>query len=244
MVVEPNQLRLQVFLSRQGICSRRKAFALICEGRVKVNGQIVREPSTLVNFSTDKVEADGKAVAKKSYSYILLNKPKGYVTTKKDRFAFKTVFDLLPEEFQHLVPVGRLDKDTEGLLLLTNDGNLVYRLTHPKFNIEKTYLVILKGILARGAIRDLEQGILLGGRKTAEAKIKDVRCRENETECLITIHEGRKRQIRLMFAEKKYPVVYLKRIAQGPLNLGNLGAGQWRKLTKEEIRDLKDLKNF
>ena len=237
-----NQIRLQVFLSRNGVTSRRKAFDLIREGHVKVNGRMIREPSMSVDPARDKIEVDGQLIQPKNYDYILLNKPRGVTTTREDIFAEKTVMELLPAEFRHLVPVGRLDKDTEGLILLTNDGDLVYSLTHPKFNIDKTYLVCVTGKLKSEDKIKLEQGIVLEDRKTAPAKIEDIKQLSNQTEFLITIHEGRKRQIRMMLGALKYPVVYLKRITQGPLSLGDLAVGEWRHLTAEEINRLKDLK--
>ncbi len=232
-------MRLQLFLSRNGVCSRRKALPIILSGHVKVNGQVISEPSTEVDPQKDTIECDGKVIQGKGYSYLLLNKPAGYVTTKEDRFAEKTVFELLPQEYQHLVPVGRLDQDTEGLLLFTNDGDLTFGLTHPKFNIDKVYFVRIKGKLEQRHKTLLENGIMLEGKKTSPAKINNIKITGPQTELFITIHEGRKRQIRLMFAELGYPVVYLKRMAQGPLTLGNLPAGQWRELEQKEIEMLK-----
>lgn len=233
------KIRLQVFLSRNGVCSRRKAFDVIMEGRVSINGQPVAEPSTPVDPQKDKISVDGKVVAAKAYTYVLFNKPVGCVTSREDKFAEKTVFDLLPSEFSHLVPVGRLDKDTEGLLLLTNDGDLTYKLIHPRFDIDKIYRVKMTGTLAAQDQTTLEKGILLEGRRTAPARIQDVRRVGDETEFTITIHEGRKRQIRLMVAHIGGKVVYLQRIAQGPLKLGDLKVGHWRKLTDKEVQALK-----
>src|SRR3989338_7302185 len=147
-------MRLQVFLSHKGVCSRRKAMDYIQQGRVKLNGQPHKKPNKPVN--------------PQKYSYILLNKPKDYVTTKAEFKGEKSVLELLPKNLQHLVPAGRLDKDTEGLLLLTNDGDLAYRLTHPKFNVEKTYFVSVYGMLAQDEKNKLERGILIEGEKTAQ----------------------------------------------------------------------------
>ena len=234
------QMRLQVFLSRYGVCSRRKAFDLVLGGRVSVNGQQVVEPSTPVDPAKDKVCVDDKVVAAKAYTYILFNKPQGCVTTREDRFAEKTVFDLLPSEFRHLVPVGRLDKDTEGLLLLTNDGDLTYRLTHPSFDIDKTYRVKITGTLEPQDRHALERGVVIEGRRTAPSKIQDARRAGDGTEFTLTIHEGRKRQVRLMVAHVGKKVIYLQRAAQGPLRLGDLKLGHWRELTSKEIEALKD----
>lgn len=229
-------MRLQVFLSHNGVCSRRKALEVVFRGRVSVNGREVIEPSTEVDPAKDIVRVDGKEIGSKKYTYILLNKPAGYVTTKKDRFAEKTVFDLLPASFGHLAPVGRLDKDTEGLLLLTNDGGLAYRLTHPKFELSKVYFVRVQGRLEPFQKRRLEQGIVLEDGKTAPGKIGKIQSRGDQTEFCLTIHEGKKRQIRRMLAKVGSSVIYLKRIAHGPLNLGELKRGQWRELREREIQ--------
>ncbi len=239
--MEDNLIRLQVFLSRNGVCSRRKAFDLVLGGRVSVNGRQVVEPSTPVDPGKDSICVDDKIVKAKAYTYILFNKPQGCVTTREDRFAEKTVFDLLPAEFRHLVPVGRLDKDTEGLLLLTNDGDLTHRLTHPSFDIDKTYQVKMTGTLEPQDRQALEKGVVIEGRRTAPAKIQDVRRAGDGTEFTLTIHEGRKRQVRLMVAHVGKKVIYLQRVAQGPLRLGDLKPGQWRELTAEEIEKLKNL---
>lgn len=233
-------MRLQVFLSRNGVCSRRKALDLVMGGRVSVNGQQVVEPSTSVDPAQDKICVDGKVVAAKAYMYILFNKPQGCVTTREDRFAEKTVYDLLPAEFRHLVPVGRLDKDTEGLLLLTNDGDLTHKLTHPRFDIDKTYRIQMTGTLETKDRQALEGGIVIDGRRTAPARIGNVRRMGSGTEFTITIHEGRKRQVRLMVASLGEKVTFLQRIAQGPLRLGDLKSGGWRELTPQEIEALKN----
>lgn len=240
--MQNNLIRLQVFLSRNGVCSRRKAFDLVMAGRVSVNGRQVVEPSTPVDPGKDRVCVDDKAVAVKAYTYILFNKPRGCVTTREDRFAEKTVFDLLPAEFRHLVPVGRLDKDTEGLLLLTNDGDLTHRLTHPRFNIDKTYRVKMTGTLETKEREALEKGVVIEGRRSAPARIQDVRRAGTGTEFTITIHEGRKRQVRLMVAHVGEKVTFLQRVAQGPLRLGDLKAGRWRELTEKEIQGFKKIR--
>ncbi len=232
---DPNKVRLQVFLSHSGVCSRRKAMEIIQEGRVRLNGAVCSEPSTPVDPERDHVFVDGKRVQNKKYEYVLLNKPAGYTTTKSDRHAERTVFDLLPAKFHHLVPVGRLDRDTEGLMLLTNDGNVAYHLTHPKFNIEKTYFVRVRGEVLPAEKNRLEKGIFIEGEKTAPARISGVKPLRDKTELMMTIHEGRKRQIRIMFAKEGHTVIYLKRLTQGPLSLGTLKCGSWRLLDGREI---------
>lgn len=231
--------RLNVYLAHQGVCSRRKAMELIQAGRVSVNGQVVTEPSTPVTGSKDKVVVDGKAVEQKQYDYVMLNKPAGYVTTREDKFAEQTVLDLLPSHLRHLNPVGRLDKDTEGLLLLTNDGELANKLTHPKFDIDKTYLVKIQKTLTADQAKQLEAGIVIDGEKTAPAKIEAVRILKPGCEFLLTIHEGRKRQIRLMLAKIGHYVTFLKRVRQGSLELGLLPRGKFRVLSVSEVDKLK-----
>lgn len=232
---DPNKLRLQVFLSRNGVCSRRQAMDIIKAGRVRYNGQICREPSTSVDPGKDHVFVDGKRVQGKQYEYILLNKPSGYTTTKSDRHAQKTILNLLPRKYHHLSPAGRLDKETEGLLLLTNDGDVAYKLTHPKFNIDKTYFVRIRGRLLPDEKNRLEKGIVIEGKKTAPGRIKNVKTYKDKTELMMVIHEGRKRQVRMMFATTGHTVIYLKRLDQGPLSLGALKKGSWRLLSRREV---------
>ncbi|MFA5059595.1 MAG: pseudouridine synthase [Candidatus Omnitrophota bacterium] len=234
-------IRLQVFLSHSGLCSRREAMKIIQQGRVSLNGQITTEPSTPVDPVKDNVAVDGQDIKSSAHEYILLNKPKGYVTTTADPHAQKTVLDLVPKEFQHLYPAGRLDQDTQGLLLLTNDGDVAYKLTHPKFNVDKTYLAKISGVLAPLEKEKLEKGVVIEDKITAPSKITNVRISLGQTEFLITIHEGRKRQIRLMLQAVGHKVVDLTRIKQGPLSLGDLKLGCWRRLSEQEILQLKSI---
>lgn len=234
-------MRLQVFLSRNGVASRRDALDLIKKGNVELNGKTVYEPSTDVDENCTGVSVDGERVKPRKFVYVMLNKPKGYMTTKEDKFADRTVYDLLPKKLGHLAPVGRLDKDTEGLLLLTNDGDAAYKLTHPKFNVDKTYYVVLRERLEHQKRLKVEQGVYLDGIKTLPAKIKIIKLLRDRTELNITVHEGKKRQIRRMFANVKTKVQYLKRLAQGPLKLGNLKTGCARELTLKEIASIRTL---
>lgn len=236
-----DRIRLQVYLSRNGVCSRRKAMDVIKDGNVSVNGKIIFEPSFPVDARKDKIEVSNKTIESKKYSYVLLNKPVGYVVTKEDRHAEKTVYDLLPEEYNHLASVGRLDKDSEGLLLLTNDGDLAFKLTHPKFNIIKTYYVKVRGLINKSIINELQHGILLDGKMTLPCKINDVKVDKNLSELIISIHEGRKRQIRLMFDCFNLKVIKLKRLSQGPIQLGSLEVGKFRRLIVKEILMLRNL---
>lgn len=230
----PGKIKLQLFLSRSGACSRRKASELIRKGYVKVNGVVIYEPSYQVNSSSDEVSLDGKKIMPKRYEYILLNKPSGVTTTKRDRFAKRTVLDLLPPKFRYLNPVGRLDKDAKGLLLLTNDGRLTYRFTHPRFKINKIYRLILDKVLPDEDRRALQQGVLLDDGMSAPCKLRYLKNKKVE----IILHEGRKRQIKRMFAKLGYRVVSLERIKEGILSLSNLPRGRWRRLSKDEVKRL------
>jgi len=234
-------IRLQVYLSHNDLCSRRAALELIQKGHVTVNDKVTLEPSRQIDPRIDCVCLNGKRVIVKKYEYIMINKPKGFVTTKLDRHAAQTIYDLLPPKYLLLSPAGRLDKDTEGLLFLTNDGDVAHTVTHPRFNIEKTYFVRMKGKLDFAEEKKVSQGIYLDGQKTSMAKIRVIKMKKDFTECQIVIHEGRKRQVRRMFAAVGHKVVFLKRTMQGPLSLGGLKLGQWRKLSTQEIDSLKML---
>ncbi|MDE2027708.1 MAG: rRNA pseudouridine synthase [Candidatus Omnitrophica bacterium] len=223
-----------MYLSHNGVCSRREAMDVIQHGRVAVNGRVVKEPSTPVDGSED-ITVDGQRIAAKEYAYVMLNKPAGFTTTKDDVHAEKTVMDLLPSSMRHLSPVGRLDRDSEGLLLLTNDGDLALRLTHPRFHADKTYLVRVKGELTKSKQSKLEKGVVVEGQKTAPCLIREVKYNGTETEFKITLNEGRKRQVRMMARSVGHHVVYLCRLSMGRLQLGQLPKGQWRILSQEEV---------
>ncbi len=231
-------MRLQVFLSHNGVCSRRDAMTIIQAGRVRVNGRIIKEPSTPVE-GNEEILVDDQKIGAKSYTYVMLNKPAGYTTTKDDIHAAKTVMDLLPSTLHHLAPVGRLDRESEGLLLLTNDGDLSFQLTHPKFHADKTYLVRVKGELTKLKQSKMETGVVVEGKKTAPCRIMEVKYNGSETEFKITLNEGRKRQIRMMAKSVGHYVAYLCRLSMGRLKLGDLPKGQWRILTKQEVGLLK-----
>lgn len=235
-------MRLQVFLSHNGVTSRRKAFELVKSGAVKVNGKVIIEPGFLIESEQDMVMLNGKRVSSKSFDYLLLNKPKGYTTTRSDRYAVKTVFDLIPKKFHHLMPAGRLDKDTEGLLFFTNDGDVIHALTHPRSRVDKVYFFRVVGVVDDKSRRSLERGIVIDGQRTAPAKVRNLKIRRQITEGYITVHEGRKRQIRVMFGKLGFRMEYLQRVAQGPLTLGAQKTGTWRLLNKLEKVKLEDLK--
>ena len=231
-------MRLQVFLSHSGICSRRKALEVIKNGQVDVNGDVVIEPSFDIDTKADKVFLNEKRVKTAEKVYIKLNKPLGVVCTCQDKFAKLLVTDLLPNKFKMLYPVGRLDKDTEGLLLLTNDGELTYRLTHPKFKVKKVYTALIKGVIDSSKKRKFESGIFLNGKRTAPANLKIIFSSRTKSRIGITIYEGRKRQIREMFKRIGIAVIKLKRVQEGSLKLEGLAVGQWRLLPKQEIKNL------
>jgi len=228
-------MRLQVFLSRSGVCSRRKALELIKAGQVEVNDQKILEPSYQVEPVKDTVLLNKQRVSLGKELYLILNKPCGVVTTLSDKFAERKVIDLLPAEYRHLKPAGRLDKDTSGLLLFTNDGELIYRLTHPRFEVKKVYQAVLDKPLTDVHLEQLEKGIYLEGKLTAPCNIRKVTSKK----VILTLREGRKRQIRLMFAKLGYQVQTLKRIKQASLSLGDLAPGKWRLLTPEEVKKLR-----
>lgn len=229
-------MRLQVFLSHSRICSRRKAMELVQAGRVSVQGKVVTEPSYEVSPGCRDVCLDGRNVEPGTgKDYLVLNKPRGVVTTLQDKYAESTVLGLLPKAYKHLYPVGRLDKDSQGLLLFTNDGELTFRLLHPSFKVDKVYNVRLDKPPDENSVRNLERGVFIEGRKTAPAKI----VRTGVESLRITIHEGRKRQIRLMLSGLGFRVLRLERIKYGPVSLGNLRPGEWRLLDEKEVAALR-----
>ncbi len=232
-------VRLQKYIAMCGAASRRAAETMISEGRVTVNGKTVTEQGVKVEIGADKVTLDGETLkhSQKRY-YIMLNKPVGYVTTVKDQFDRPTVIDLIKTDLKdkRIFPVGRLDYDTEGLLLLTDDGDFSYRVTHPKFNMGKTYLAAVKGGMTVHDMNVLRAGVRLDdGFKTspAQAEITDVK--NGYTFVKLTIHEGKNRQVRRMFAVLGKELGALQRLAIGSVELGNLPLGRWRHLTSHEI---------
>lgn len=234
--------RLQKILSQAGVASRRAAETLIAEGRVSVNGTTVREMGTKADPATDNIRVDGRRIkSAEVLRYILLNKPPGYVTTRSDPQRRPTVIDLLRGVREYVYPVGRLDYDTEGLLLLTNDGDLAARLTHPRHGVERTYEARIAGVPDAGALERLRKGIPLDGRRTLPADVRLLtRGRGDRDGVLVmTIREGRTRQVRRMCEAVGHPVRALTRTRIGPLSDRRLKPGQWRELTLEEIRAVK-----
>lgn len=235
-------VRLQKYIAMCGTASRRAAEKLIEEGKVKVNGKKVTELGTKVEIGADTVTVSGRIqkCEQKKY-YIALNKPSGYVTTVKDEFLRPTVLNLISEDIDaRLFPVGRLDFETEGLLLLTNDGDFANAVTHPKYNKNKTYIVIINGGIPVSAINKLRRGVVIDDYKTSPAELEMLDASGGKTTFKITIHEGKNRQVRKMFESVGGKVVYLKRIRIGNVELGNLPLGRWRHLTSHEIKCLKN----
>lgn len=236
-----NRLRLQLFLARAGVASRRAAERMIAEGHVRVNGLIVRTLGLKMDPISDRVEVNGQKIqsAAQAKRYFLFNKPAGVVTTLKDKYAEKTVADYFRDIPEKLVPAGRLDKDSTGLLLLTNDGDLIHRLTHPRYGVEKVYRVTITPPLSPEAIARLGKGIFLHGKKTAPCKIKVTAQAAQSMELLMTLREGRKREIREMIKSAGSAVTALHREIYGPLRLENLASGKRRELSAGEVDQLK-----
>ena len=232
------KVRLQKIIAQAGIASRRKAEELIKSGRVTVNGTVIRQLGYKA-AKEDIIAVDGKVLKKAEKKvYILLNKPPGYVSTVKDQFSRRTVMDLIKGVEQRIYPVGRLDYETSGLLLLTNDGELTQRLTHPRYVTKKVYEAELEGVPSKQDIDKFEKGLDIGGYITAPAKMMIKTRRSNSSVVEITIHEGKNRQVRRMCEIIGHPVKKLKRIAEGEISLGDLREGEWRFLSAKEIEKL------
>jgi len=234
------EIRLQKYLANNGILSRRKAEEAILEGKVKVDGKVVIELGTKVIPLVNKIEYEGKLVKNEEEKvYVLLNKPIGYVTTVKDQFDRDIVTDLIKGVKVKLLPVGRLDMYTSGALILTNDGDFIYRVTHPKHEIEKTYNVTLRGIIENNQIEQLKNGVKIDDYITKQAKVKILKIdnEKNISRIQITIHEGKNRQVRKMCEAVGKHVLALHRAKIGNLDVKNLKIGEWRYLSKEEIKN-------
>ena len=235
--------RLQKILAHAGVASRRAAEKLIAEGRVTVNGRTVLEMGTKADLASDDIRVDGQRVKRaERLRYILLYKPAGYVTTRSDPQRRRTVMDLLGGVREYVYPVGRLDYETEGLLLLTNDGDLAARLTHPRHEVERTYEARVAGIPDDEALDRLRGGIPLDGRRTQPADVILLNKRPNDREglLLVTIREGRNRQVRRMLEAVGHPVRKLRRTRIGPLGDRHLRPGEWRELSAKEVAALQD----
>lgn len=235
-----NMERLQKYMASCGIASRRKCEEIITSGRVKVNDIVVKELGIKVS-PLDKVYVDGKLIAQEERKvYIALNKPTGYVSTVKDERGRKTIIDLIDID-ERIYPIGRLDYDTSGLILLTNDGDIYNRIIHPREEKEKVYIAVVKGVPSKVELDNFRNGVDIGGYITAPSKIKVIRAFKECTEIEIAIHEGKNRQIRKMCSKIGHEVISLKRVRIGTIKLGSLKEGTWRFLTEEEIEYFKGL---
>ncbi|MDY7033559.1 MAG: pseudouridine synthase [Thermodesulfobacteriota bacterium] len=234
--------RLQKTIARAGLASRREAESFIRDGMVTVNGVVITELGTQVDPHKDRINVRGKPITHiESRVYIMLNKPRGYITTLKDPYGRPIVTDLIKGVKQRIFPVGRLDYNTEGLLLLTNDGELTQRLLHPSNKVLKTYIFTIDGTLSSGEVKQLQSGVELSDGVTSPAQLNFIQKKRGKSLWKIGIYEGRKRQIRRMFEKIERPICRLKRIGFGPLELGELKTGRYRFLTTQEVRVLRRL---
>ncbi len=245
IVVDDNKERLQKVMAASGVASRRKCEEIIQSGRVRVNGKIITELGTKVS-KKDKIEVDGNPLTKESLVYYVLYKPTGYLTAVSDKLGRRTVMDLIPADIlkeNRIFPIGRLDYDTSGVLLITNDGDLSYRLTRSAKEIEKVYQVRIDGIITQDGINQLMKGILLDGRLTKRAKVEVLSLdkKNNSSLLLLTITEGRNRQVRRMCENIGYPVKKLKRVSFGGVTLDGLSVGEIRSLKPHEVKVLYSL---
>ncbi len=233
-------VRLNKILARAGVASRRAADRMIEEGRVKVNGRVIRDLGEKADDAADRVEVDGRPVGGgEAPVYILLNKPEGVVTTLADERGRRTVRDLLPARGPRVFPVGRLDADSTGLLLLTNDGDLAYRLTHPRYEVPKVYVAGIEGRVGDDDLEPLRAGVFVDGKRTAPAGARVLRHAGPRTVVRVEIHEGRKREVRRMFEAIGMAVASLERTDFAGLSLRGLKRGEWRYLTSAEVRKLR-----
>ena len=234
-------MRINKYIAQAGIASRRKADQLIMSGNVKVNGAVMKEPGYDVAES-DKVEVNGRLLENRTkLEYVLINKPTGMVTTVSDDKDRLTVMEVVKDIDARLFPVGRLDYNTSGALLMTNDGEMAYKLTHPKHEVYKTYRARVAGVLSNEKVARLRKGVDIGGFVTSRAKVNVIKGNQHSTIVEISIHEGKNRQVRKMFAAVGNPVQELERTAIGEIRLGHLKPGHYRKLTREEIQYLRSV---
>ena len=233
-------MRINKYIAQAGIASRRKADELIENGNVRVNGVVMKSPGYDV-LEKDTVEVNGKIIEyKEKKEYVIINKPLGYITTSSDEKERPTVMELVSDIDARLFPVGRLDYNTSGLLIMTNDGDLAYRLTHPKHHVFKTYRARVAGVLSNEKVVKLRKGVDIGGFVTSKAIVNIIKGTQRSTIVEISITEGKNRQVRKMFSAVGNPVQELERIAIGDLKLGHLRVGHYRKLTREEVEYLKN----
>lgn len=233
--------RLQKYMAKCGVASRRKCEELILQGKVKVNGVAIDTLGTKVDPSSDKVEVNNKLIKlEENKVYIMLNKPEGYVTTNSDEKGRKTILDIVKVN-ERIYPIGRLDFDSSGLLLLTNDGDVYNKIIHPRVNIDKKYVALVKGIFTQDEMKKFREGVNIGDYVTSDAEIKILDRYSNSCKVEIIIHEGKNRQIRRMCSALGHEVVSLKRVSVGEVKLGSLQKGDWRYLEEDELEYLNSL---
>jgi 23S rRNA pseudouridine2605 synthase len=226
------------------LCSRRKADDLIRSGRVKVNGKSAPGLNTLIDPKSDRLEVDGRLIIERNYQYILLNKPKGVLSTCADEKGRKSILHLLPASLRHLKPAGRLDADSQGLMLLTNDGGLIQSLIHPSKHVPKTYEVTVPGLISNASLKSLAQGIELDGTTIKAEPVRLVRRSPTNSCFQITVYSGKNRQVRRMCGALGLPVLNLLRVGIGELQLSGLESGAWRFLSCQEVTRLHSIPDF
>ena len=229
-------MRINKFLAQSGLGSRRKVEDLIFAGKVKVNGKVIEQLAYQINEKKDKVFVDGKEIKLiNDFVYLKLNKPKGYICSAKDEKGRKTIYDLIPDAKGRLFSIGRLDYNTEGLILITNDGNLAYKLTHPTYEIEKEYIVVIEGKIKESECAVLRAGVIENGVRMPEAKVDVIEVLKDKTRLSVRIDEGQNRQIRRMFDCIGKTIILLKRVRIGEIKLGGLVRGKYKELNNEEL---------
>jgi len=238
-IPEDAGIRIQKYLSRAGVASRREAERLILQGRIRVNGEVVLTLGSKILPGEDRVEVDGKTVGGTRARWVLFHKPPGVVTTRSDPQGRPTVYGLLPEDMGELRYVGRLDLPTEGLLLLTNEGDILHRLTHPSYEVEREYQGWVKGVPTGDTLRRLQEGVELEDGPARATRVKVLRPVRGGVVLALVLQEGRKREVRRLLEAVGHPVTRLLRVRFGPVRLGELPSGEWRELTEQEIRALK-----
>ena len=237
-------MRLNKFLSNSGVASRRKCDLLIKEGKVYVNGKLVTELGTIINEKKDKVTVDGERITlPSSFVYIKLNKPKGYACTAHDEKGRKTIYDLIDTD-ERLFSIGRLDYDTEGLIILTNDGDFANKVSHPKFSIEKEYRVTIEGDIKESELAVMRKGVVIDGERLPSARVNFLSSENGFTKLSVVIDEGQNRQIRRMFEAIGKSIRLLKRVRIGSVTLGRLRRGDYKDLTEDELNSLVGVKSW
>jgi 23S rRNA pseudouridine2605 synthase len=231
-------LRLQKFLADAGVASRRAGEQFILDGRVEVNGEVVRQLGTRVDPLHDKISVDGKPVRTKRKLYVALNKPRGCVCSRKDEFERPTIYELLPKEWDNLYSVGRLDYDTEGLIFLTNDGQFALRLTHPRYEVSKKYVATVEGRVEQPMLEQFVRGVFHEGEKLKAKKARLVSATKSVSVVDLELTEGKNREVRRLFESQGATVKRLQRVQIGKIKLGELKPGKWRTLTEPEINSL------